>query len=338
MSRTEAKEVGVTSRAGPFPGMACRCRVAVCTLLLAATAITASGCSVRKMAIDRIADALAAGGGSFASDDDPDLIKDALPFSLKLMESLLAESPRHRNLLLAAASGFAQYAYGFVQEEADEIEDADLEAAQALRVRARRLYLRARDYGLRGLEVRHRGLAERLRKDPKSAVRAATKEDVPLLYWTAAAWGGATSVLKDRPELIADLGIVEAMMDRALELQEDWDHGAIHSFLITYEMSRQGGTGDPAERARRHFERAVELSGGLLAGPMVAFAEAVSVQKQDAAEFKSLLDRALAIDPDARPEWRLANRIMQRRARRLLSKMDELFLQPERNDTGGHEP
>lgn len=338
MSRTEAKEAGAVNPAGQLPGVACRCRMTVCALILASAVITASGCSVRKMAIDRIADALAAGGGSFASDDDPELVKAALPFSLKLMESLLAESPRHRSLLLAAASGFTQYAYAFVQEEADVIEDTDIEAAQALRVRAQRLYLRARDYGLRGLEVRHRHFAERLRKNPESALRATTKEDVPLLYWTAAAWGGATSVLKDRPELIADLGIVEAMMDRALELQEDWDYGAIHSFLITYEMSRQGGAGDPAERARRHFERAVELSGGRLAGPMVAFAEAVSLQKQDAAQFKSLLDRALAIDPDARPEWRLANLIMQRRARRLLSKMDELFLQPERNDTGGHGP
>ncbi len=333
-----ANEAGTGGTAGSFPGGTRLDRAGVCALILALALIAASGCSVRKMAINRIADALAAGGGSFASDDDPELVKAALPFSLKLMESLLAESPRHRSLLLAAASGFAQYAYAFVQEEADAIEDTDIEAAQALRVRAQRLYLRARDYGLRGLEVRHRNFAERLRKDPRSALRAATKEDVPLLYWTAAAWGGATSVLKDRPELIADLGIVEAMMDRALELQEDWDYGAIHSFLITYEMSRQGGAGDPAERARRHFERAVELSGGRLAGPMVAFAEAVSLQKQDAAQFKSLLDRALAIDPDARPEWRLANLIMQRRARRLLSKMDELFLRPERNDSGGHGP
>ena len=63
----------------------------------------ASGCSIKKMAINKLGDALAGGGTTFASDDDPELIKAAVPFSLKLIESLLAESPRHRGLLLAAS-------------------------------------------------------------------------------------------------------------------------------------------------------------------------------------------------------------------------------------------
>jgi predicted anti-sigma-YlaC factor YlaD len=39
-----------------------------------------------------------------------------------------------------------------------------------------------------------------------------------------------------------------------------------------------------------------------------------------------LLKQALAIDPDARPEWRLSNIVMQRRARWLLSREEELFV------------
>ncbi|MBI3877243.1 MAG: hypothetical protein HY300_15015, partial [Verrucomicrobia bacterium] len=147
------------------------------------------GCSVRRFAIRKLGDALAQSGGTFASDDDPDLVKAAAPFSLKLIESLLTETPNHTGLLLAAASGFTQYSYAFVQEDADELEDKDLAASQALRARARKLYLRARDYGLRGLETKHAGFGRSLRENPKSAVRAATKADVPLLYWTAAAWG-----------------------------------------------------------------------------------------------------------------------------------------------------
>jgi predicted anti-sigma-YlaC factor YlaD len=296
-----------------------------------------TGCSVKKIAVNKIADALAGGGTSFASDNDPELIKAALPFSLKLMESLLAESPRHQGLLLAAASGFTQYAYGFVQQEADETEDRDFAAAQAMRQRARRLYLRARDYGLRGLEVRHRAFEEQLRRNAQEALRGLKKEDVPYLYWTAAPWAAATSILKDDPGLIADLGIVEAMMDRALALQEDFDAGALHSFFITYEMSRLGVEGDPAVRSKKHFERALELSGRQLAGPLVAYAEAVSIQKQDLALFKSLLDQALAIDSDARPEWRLANLIAQRRARWLISKTGDLFLLPEKMQMGARQ-
>src|SRR5215510_8014881 len=98
------------------------------------------GCSVRRIAVNKLGDALAAGGTTFASDDDPELVKAAVPFSLKLMESLLAESPNHEGLLFATASGFTQYAFAFVQQEADEMEDKDVAKAAEIRVRARKLY------------------------------------------------------------------------------------------------------------------------------------------------------------------------------------------------------
>jgi len=112
--------------------------------MLCVSILFAPACSVKRIAVNRLGNALASGGSTFTSDEDPELVRDALPFSLKLIESLLAESPRHRGLLLAAASGFTPYAYAFVQEDADEIEDRDLARAQALRIRARRLYQRAR--------------------------------------------------------------------------------------------------------------------------------------------------------------------------------------------------
>ena len=84
--------------------------------------------------------------------------------------------------------------------------------------------------------------------------------------------------------------------------------------------------GDPAARARHHFERAMALSGGKEAAPLLALAESVAVQKQDVQEFDSLLEQALAINPDAHPETRLVNLVMQRRARWLLSRKAELFL------------
>ncbi len=289
--------------------------------------VAGCGCSVRRYAINKLGDALADTGTTFSSDDDPELVRGALPFSLKLIESLLAESPRHRGLLLAACSGFTQYSYAFVQQEADETETRDLAAANALQQRARRLYLRAKIYGLRGLEVQQPDFGRLLRADAKAAVSKVSARNVPLLYWTAAAWGSAISLSKDNPALIADLPLVEALIDRALELDEDFDSGAIHGFLITYEPSRQGAKGDPAARSRQHFTRAMELSEGHLASPLVALAEAVVVGKQDRKEFESLLNRALLVDVNAKPEWRLANLVMQRRARWLLSRVDELFVE-----------
>lgn len=301
-------------------------------LLLACLLAGGAGCSLKKFAVNQVGNALAGGGTTFSSDEDPELVRAAVPFSLKLMESLLAESPRHKGLLFATASGFTQYAYAFVQMDADELEDRDLAAAAALRDRARRLYLRARDYGLRGLEARHRGFREALGRDCRAAVVVARNRDVPLLYWTAASWGAAISLSKDDPGRVAEIPQMEALLDRALALDPDWDAGAIHSFLITYEMARQGATGDPAERSRRHFERALALSGGRLAGPLVSFAEAVCVQKQDLQQFDDLLAKALAIDADASPEHRLVNLVMQRRARWLVARREDLFLIPEPAD------
>ena len=289
-------------------------------------ALLLSGCSFKRLAVNKVGDALASGGTGFASEDDPELVRAAAPFSLKLMESLLAESPRHAGLLAATSSGFTQFTYAFVQQDAEELEAKDFEAAEDMKARARRLYLRARNYGLRALELHRPRFEDALRAEPKKAVLSARLKDVPNLYWTGVSWAGAISLSKDRPELIAELPMVEAMMDRALILDEAFNNGAIHSFFISYEMSRQGASGDPAARSRQHFERAVALSDGQQAGPFVALAEAVCIQNQDAKEFASLLNRALAIKVDERPEWRLANLVMQRRAKWLLARTDDLFL------------
>jgi predicted anti-sigma-YlaC factor YlaD len=285
-----------------------------------------SGCSVKRLAVNKVGDALAGSGSSFASDDDPDLVKAAVPFSLKLMEGLLAESPNHKGLLLASASGFSQFAYAFVQQDADEQEDTNFAAAENLRARARRLYIRARNYGLRGLELAHPGFEKGLRANPKAALQTASAKDVPFLYWTAVSWAASISLSKDNPDMLADLPFPEALIDRALALDESFDNGAIHSFLVTYEMSRPNASTNAEARSRQHFERAMQINQGLQAGPLVALAEAVSLQKQDLQEFEGLLHRALAMNPDAKPEFRLANLVMQRRAKWLLSRSDQLFL------------
>src|ERR1700687_210094 len=83
-------------------------------------------CSVKRIAVNALGNALAEGGSSYARDDDPDLVWEAVPFGLKTVEGLLEEAPRHKGLLLAAASGFVQYGYGRVQQEADFVEASDL--------------------------------------------------------------------------------------------------------------------------------------------------------------------------------------------------------------------
>jgi len=292
-------------------------------LLLAAVL---AGCSPKAYVVSRAADAISAGGGGFARDDDPELIRDATPFALKAMESLLSEQPENRSLLTALSRGFTQYTVAFVREDA--VEESDPARRRAGMERAGRLLLRAKGYGVRGLSVGRPGFAGNLEADPAAAAAQAGEGDVPLLFWTAASWSLAVASTPDSPALLADLPRCEALMRRALVLDERFDDGAIHEYFIAFEGGRPEAMGGSAEMARRHFDRAMEISGGRKVSPLVTYAETVSVRAQDRKEFLDLLDRALAFDARGEaPDHRLANLVAQRRARWLKGRVDDLFVE-----------
>ncbi len=292
-------------------------------LVLALAASVGAGCSIKKLAINGLADTLAASGDGFASDEDPDLIRDAVPFSLKTIESLLVEVPEHKGLLLTACSGFTQYAYAFVQSDAELIEVKDYDASVAGRERALKMYQRALGYCLRRVELTHKGFRSAVEKDPAGTMKAFSKDEVPVLYWTGATWGAAVAAGSEKPELLNQLPIVRAIMARALELDEAYELGGIHDVLISLD-SLPEAMGGSVKNARQHFARSVELSKGQSASPYVSLA-AISVAEQNRKEFEELLGQALAIDVNQVPRLRLSNVIYQRKARALLARADELF-------------
>ena len=295
------------------------------TLLLA-------GCSIKKYAINTVGDALAEGNSVYETDEDLEFVGEALPFGLKLVESLLQESPSHRGLLLTAARGFVLYSYAYVDCPAQIAADEDIGKAREMRMRARKLYMRALGYGLRGMETSYPGLGARLTADPAATVsvihnRKKKQQDLPFLYWTAAALGSAISVAKNDAAMLARIPEVEAMLERALELDEAWDKGSLHEFQVTLAAAKPGTPDEAA--VRKHFERALALSEGRRGGLYVALARAVSIPHQKRSEFTALLNKTLAIDPDENVEYRLVNLLAQRQARRLLSQTDELFFEEE---------
>ena len=287
--------------------------------------LASMGCSVRSIAINSLADALAESGDVYAADGDPELVADATPFALKTIESLLAEKPDHPQLLLSACSGFTQYAYAFVQVEAERLQEDDYRESERQYQRALNLYLRGRDYCFRRLENEWPGIIGKLKTDPGAAVGVFGRDDVEVIFWSGAAWGGAIAIGQDRPDLVADLPAVQSLMERALELDETFDGGAIHGVMIALYALPEAMGGSPTQ-AREHFERAVEISGGTSAGPYVSLATTVVVAEQDWQEYRDLLQTALAIDPSRAPEIRLVNTIEQRRARWLLDRIDHYFL------------
>jgi len=263
----------------------------------------------------------------YASDDDIELVGAALPFSLKTVEGLLAEVPEHKGLLLTAASGFTQYSYVYVDLEALELDPTNPERAAELKQRAKKLYLRGRNYALRAVEQTRKNFIAGLRQDPEATLSAFSEKNIPELYWISLSWAAAIASDKSDMDLLADLNLIDPIMRRCLELDESYDQGALHEFMISYQGGRSQLQGGGASLAREHFARAVELSGTIRVGSLVSLAESVSVGEQNRIEFERLLEQALEFDVDVYVETRLANLVAQKRARLLLARSDSLFLE-----------
>jgi len=287
---------------------------------------TLTGCAlVKHKAVGMVASTLASSGDVFTRDDDLELVGQAIPFGLKLYESLLDSAPKNKDLLIATCSNFTQYGVAFLETDALVLGEAQHhDEVVKLNARAIKLYLRARGYCLRAMEVRFPGIGPKLLANPAPALANARKSDVPLLYWTAAAWGSAIALGLDRPELAIDMPTVRAIAERAIALDETWSKGALHEMFISLD-SLPATLGGSPEQARAHFKRAVELQGGSSPGPYVALALGQALPAQDRAEFRALLDQALAVDPEKEPSTRLVTIVQQRRARALLDRIDTRF-------------
>jgi len=212
-----------------------------------------------------------------------------------------------------------------LQQNADLDPNLAYADRRALDKRIAALFLRSRDYAIRGLALDDPDVDVELGAN-RPLARVRTK-DVAFLYWAGAAWAGAIASAKDDPDLLVQLPLAVALMQRALELDESYDSGAVHEFFVTYEGNRLGGD---FAAAQRHYERALELSHGERASVYLALAEGVCTQRQDAAEFRTLIERALAIDANRVAEWRLVNTVAQRRAVWLLSRIPDSFIDEEK--------
>ncbi len=299
--------------------------------------VFAGSCSIQKMAVGAVADALGGGttgGSSLTGDDDPELVGDALPFALKLYEILLEQTPEHTGLLLTTGMGFVMYANAFVQSPADMMSEWEFEEQSKQYTRAKKLYLRGRNYIFDALELKYPGFKDSIQdKTLPEFIQKVEEEDIDYLYWGSAGWFAAIAINVFDLKLTIEIPMAKAMMDRAYKLNPDYGEGTIDDFYILYYASVTPDMGGSIEKAFYHFEQAVEKSKGLNAGPYVSLATTVYMQQQDVDAFVATLEQALAIDVDAKPEIRLLNVIMQDKAQWYLDHLENFFLiEPEEGE------
>jgi len=289
-----------------------------------------NSCSLKKMAMNKVADMLASPGSGtvFTGDNDPELVGDALPFTIKLYESLMVSMPWHLGLKLQTGSLYIMYANAFIQAPADMLAQEEIEKQAFLFNRAKNLYLRGRDILLKALDHKYPGFLNRLdKKEFDRALAPMKKVDVPLLYWAAAGWLGAYAINPFDMKVGMTVPGAAALMNRVLQLDPGFDGGAVHDFYTLYYGAMPDYMGGDFNKARDHFKKAIEASGGKITSPYLSLATTVAVKEQNLEEYETLLKKVLAVDPDADPSNRLLNTINRRKAEWLLKHADDFFLE-----------
>ncbi|GHV95924.1 lipoprotein [Spirochaetia bacterium] len=297
--------------------------------------LLSSACSINKMAMNAVSNALTGEGSSdvFTGDSDPELVGDAIPFAIKMYESLLQANPKHQGLILTTGSLFVMYGNAFVQGPAELLPRNQFAQRQAALERAKKFYLRGLNLLYRGMELKYPGFGAAHQNGTLPQLLAKMKKnDVPSLYWSAA---GGLSAFSLNP-FDMDLGVrvqeFLALVTRAYELDPDFNNGALDEFFVLFHASVPESMGGDKSKVETHYRRALEKSRGLSAGPYVSYAQAVSIPAQDYDTFKACLDTALAIDPDEDPSNRLVNIISQRKARYLLDSAALFFINLDTGD------
>ena len=276
----------------------------VCVLLL-----TQSGCASLVTSVT----------SGFAEDlstailDNPDveMVRDGAPAYLLLMDGLLAQAPNSVDLLSQAALLNSAYAAAFVSEP---------ERAVALQTKALDLSQRAVCAGMRNAcDLRTRKFA-----DYEAWLATIKESQVPLLYRLGTTWAGWIQANADDFAAIAELGRVKSLMSRVIELDESYDYGGSHLYMGVFETVLSPAQGGRPEVGREHFERAIELSGGVHLLTKVMFADQYARLVFDRELHDHLLNEVLATDPNVEG-LTLMNVIARQQAAELLESADAYF-------------
>jgi predicted anti-sigma-YlaC factor YlaD len=300
----------------------------ICTLILPA-------CSISSLAINIVSNALTGEGSSdvFTGDSDPQLVGDSLPFAIKMYESLLSSNPEHQGLLNTTGSLFVMYANAFVQGPAEMYPVSEYARRQSALERSKKMYLRGLGMLYKGLDLKYPGFDGAYKSDNFLEILSKmNKSDIPALYWSAAAGLSAFSIDVFDMELGMRIPEFHALVERAYEIDPGYNNGALDDFLLLFHASVPEMMGGDRSKIDFHFQKSMEKSKGLLAGPYVSYAKAVSIPAQDYDKFKELLEAALSIDTDKEPSNRLVNIISQRKAQYLLDNAYLFFIGIDNGD------
>jgi tetratricopeptide (TPR) repeat protein len=281
--------------------------------VLISTLMLLTACSMGQMVVRGSQTILDSGIESMNRESDLQLARDAIPANLKLLEGMLLEDPNNTVLRLYAAEGFYGYSFGFVE----------LEDPARAKLLYRRCYAHARKaLKLAGIDIDPETAAL---EAVEAAVSKAGKKAVPALFWTASCLGKWIDLSRDDMSLVASLANTAAVMQRVIDLDNEFYFGGAHMFFGVYYGGRAPMLGGDYARAETEFRRAAEINDNKLLIVDLLQAEFLDRQRLDQQAFHQRLTAILAAPDDLYPEMALVNGIAKQRAAILLDYEGDWF-------------
>ncbi|MBF0102496.1 MAG: hypothetical protein HQK77_16465 [Desulfobacterales bacterium] len=245
--------------------------------------------------------------------DDPELIKEALPAALVMIDGLLEVSPDNKELLLTAAESYSGYAFAYIEDTNPE--------------RASHMYLKARNYALRVLK-KHQQFQEALQQPFEKFQETLSKfkkADAPALFWSANCWFKWISLNLNQLEVFLDIPKAEAMLNRVLELDETYYFGSAHISMGGFYASVSEALGGNPQKAYKHFQRAFEIAESKFLLAHLFYAQFYAVQIQDRALFLNTLQNIIDTPNNVLPKANFINQLVKEKAKKLIQQVDVLF-------------
>ncbi len=273
------------------------------------------GCSVQNLAIRYASGVFDSGVKAIFSETDYEIAKSSIPANLKLLEAFYNSDPKNQKTVTLLVQGYTGYAMGFVEDDEPE--------------RAKLIYERAYNYGINFLKLKSKKFAESLSGDfEKFETTLRTefgKKDVPILFWTAMAWGSYVNLNRDDPEAISQIPKIESMVKYVIELDEDYFYGSGVMFLGVLLSARPKLFGGDPEKGKEYFERCIKISDGRYLLPYVFYARYYAVQVQDRQLYEQLLNYVIESRVETLKGAELLNVIAKRKAEKFKNMVEELF-------------
>jgi len=243
--------------------------------------------------------------------EDPELIREAIPAYLLMLDSFVVGNPESEAMLAASAQLYAAYGAAFV-------EDPD---------RAKILTARARDYGTRSLCAAEKatcGINELNFEEFGEVVQKVDGNGSNALYSYALSSLAYIRANSGDYVALADLPKVQLALEHLLDIGAGGNEADVYMYLGILSTLRPAALGGQPEKGREYFERAIELSDGQNLAAKVEFARSYARLVYDRELHDKLLNEVMA-SPVKVPGLTLFNVIARDEAEQLLASADDYF-------------